>query len=140
MDFFDELCVKNVQRCEDKQGFDHGLAKWSIAEWTNAMAGECGEACNVAKKLIRIRDGVPGNKKSREEYTADLAQEISDTVIYAVLAAAAAGIDLRAAIIKTFNDKSDDVGSAIKLIGRRTTDYTSSEAKEDRHADLMRGY
>ncbi len=57
---------------------------WSMAEWTNAVAGEVGEACNIAKKLRRGDFGPP--------YTpgyiagcSELAHELADVVIYADL-------------------------------------------------------
>ena len=54
----------NLERCVSANGFSHQLADWSEAEWTNAMAGEAGEACNLTKKIIRHRDGTAGNVKA----------------------------------------------------------------------------
>ncbi|NIO83428.1 MAG: hypothetical protein GTN53_22965 [Candidatus Aminicenantes bacterium] len=68
------------------------------------MAGEMGEACNAVKKLKR-GDGT----------IEKVAQEIADTIIYADLLAARLGIDLSQAIIKTFNNKSKEVGSKYYL-------------------------
>jgi NTP pyrophosphatase (non-canonical NTP hydrolase) len=53
---------------------------WSIAEWTNAMAGEAGEACNIAKKMIRGDYG-----DDVELGVGELMDEIADVVIYADL-------------------------------------------------------
>jgi hypothetical protein len=110
---FDELRKKNIARCET--GFGHTLASWSVAEWGCATAGECGEACNVAKKMLRFRDNVAGNKKSYEEYRADLASEIAGMVVYADLWAAAAGINLEQAVRDEFNKKSVEIGSEITI-------------------------
>lgn len=55
----------NRQRCESPQGFNHKLGSWSVSDWFTATMGELGEAANVAKKLNRIRDGVPGNPTVR---------------------------------------------------------------------------
>lgn len=55
---FDYLRGVNVRRCVD--GFKHALESWSVAEWTNAVAGEAGEAANVAKKMLRFRDNING--------------------------------------------------------------------------------
>lgn len=112
-----ELVEKNIKRCMDGKGFNHELNEWSIAEWTNAAAGEMGEACNIAKKMIRLRDDIKGNdpKLTRNDLKKKLAQELSDTIIYIVLTAASEDIDLEKSIIDTFNNKSDEIGSDIKL-------------------------
>ena len=119
---FASLRRKNIQRCTtpvtDKGhpgGFGHSLESWSVAEWGNAAAGECGEACNVAKKMLRFRDGVAGNKYSLEEYKLMLASEIAGTLIYLDLWSASQGIDLAQAVVEEFNKKSDEIGSEIKL-------------------------
>jgi NTP pyrophosphatase (non-canonical NTP hydrolase) len=110
---FSRLREINVKRCES--GFGHKLDSWSVAEWGNATAGECGEACNVAKKILRFRDNVAGNKKSKAELEAELGNEIADILIYADLWAASQGIDLEKAVVETFNKKSDEIGSEFKL-------------------------
>lgn len=108
---FNRLREVNVSRCVN--AFKHALDDWSCAEWGNATAGECGEACNVAKKLIRIRDGMQIHNKGAtlETLQAALADEIADMVIYADLWAASQGIDLGKAIIKKFNEKSEELGT-----------------------------
>lgn len=75
---FNHFQDANRARCE--AGF-FPLDKWSIAEWTNAMAGESGEACNIAKKLIR------GDYDRDETIAAllDLAEELADVIAYADL-------------------------------------------------------
>jgi len=110
---FEMLREKNLERCE--KGFGHSLDSWSVAEWGNATAGECGEACNVAKKLLRFRDNVKGNKLSKEEYLKELASEIAGMLIYADLWAASQGINLAEAVIDEFNKKSNEIGSDIKI-------------------------
>lgn len=110
---FELLREKNLERCE--KGFKHTLDSWSVAEWGNATAGECGEACNVAKKILRFRDNVAGNKKSKEEYVKELSHELAGTLIYLDLWAASQGINLAHAVIDEFNKKSDEIGSDIKI-------------------------
>lgn len=83
---------------------------WSIAEWTNALAGEAGEACNIAKKLIR---GDYGN--DLELGIGELMDEIADVVIYADLVCQRVGKKLRIAVLKKFNEKSEQVGSDVRL-------------------------
>lgn len=100
--FFDikVLRLKNTERCE--QVF-HVLNDWEPWDWSNAMAGEVGEVCNLTKKMLR------GEKIDREE----IADEIADVIIYADLLAARLTIDLEEAIIKKFNKVSTERGSTI---------------------------
>lgn len=75
--------------------------------WGNAMAGECGEACNIIKKIDR--DGLT------PERVQALAKELADVVTYADLLAARFGIDLGEAIASKFNEVSKRVDSGIRL-------------------------
>lgn len=75
------------------------------------LAGEVGEACNVIKKLERERLGLPGSRDTLEH----LAEELADTVISADLTAMSAGIDLKAAVQKKFNDTSVKMGLHTRL-------------------------
>lgn len=112
---FYSLRLANVPRCTSENGFNHPLDGWSVGEWGAATVGEAGEACNIAKKLLRVRDGVKGNKETPEELKAALAEEIADMIIYADLWAASQGINLELAIRNKFNKTSDKIGSTIKL-------------------------
>ena len=89
------------------------LGSWPLSEWSNAMAGECGEACNVVKKIRRLRDGMYGvNAKAdqkEEKLFRELGWELADTFLYIDLLATAAGIDLEKAVIEKFNIKSEDM-------------------------------
>lgn len=109
------LSAVNLARCTAPDGFNHPLASWSVAEWTNAVAGEAGEACNLAKKLIRHRDGVAGNYKPEDQDQANLrrriAEELADVVIYCDLAMAAVGYDFATTVREIFNRKSAELGS-----------------------------
>lgn len=99
---FDALRSANYSRCEE---IFHPVEDWSLSEWTNALAGEVGEACNVAKKIRRMRDGTnqPKDPQTMEKAISMLADELADVIIYADLAAARMGIDLGDAIKKKFN-------------------------------------
>jgi len=109
----------NLARCVSPDGFGHALDSWSIAEWTNAAAGEMGEACNLAKKLLRHRDGVAGNKKPEDQNVESLrqrcAEELADVVIYADLAMRALGRDLNDTVRAVFNRKSDELGAPYRV-------------------------
>lgn len=112
----DHLRQVNVTRCE--QDIGHPLNDWSVAEWGNATAGEIGEACNIAKKLLRLRTGLNHmNKKNfpEEVYRHMLAGELADALIYIDLWAASEGIDLSRAVIEKFNLDSQVKGLVSKL-------------------------
>lgn len=92
---FPMLRAVNIKRCNE--AFFPLLSKdgpW----WGNAMAGECGEACNVIKKIDR--DGMTPERLQA------LAKELADVVTYADLLAARFGIDLGEAIASKFNEVS----------------------------------
>lgn len=101
---FKSLRNISVQRCNEA----FFPLKYKDGPWYgNAMAGECGEACNVVKKIDR--DGLT------KERLVDLAKELADIVIYADLLAARFDINLGDSICLKFNEVSDRVGSNIKL-------------------------
>jgi NTP pyrophosphatase (non-canonical NTP hydrolase) len=112
-----EFSKTNRERCESPDGFNHGLASWSLSDWFTALLGELGEAANIAKKLNRVRDGIPGNKEAADELRTKLARELADTFIYLDLTAQAAGIDLPAVVVEVFNAKSEQIGSPIRFGG-----------------------
>ena len=89
----------------DPRGHD-----WSIAEWTNAMAGEAGEACNVAKKLIRGDYG-----DDTELGIGELMDEIADVVIYADLVCQRMGRRLETAVFNKFNEVSERIKCDVRL-------------------------
>ena len=129
-----EFSKLNLKRCTSPEAFNHALDSWSAAEWTNAMAGEWGEAldamiellnamneglkaCNSAKKLLRHRDNVAGNIKSEdkdlEALRARARKEIADSMVYGDLAIQALGGDSSTEIREVFNAKSRQLGSDI---------------------------
>lgn len=101
---FGELRRANVSRCA--RWHPEGLNSWSLSDWAVAAAGEMGEACDLIKKLNRVRDGLVGNRADEAELRAALGKEIADTVIYLDLLAERAGIDLSAVIRAKFNEVS----------------------------------
>lgn len=109
-----ELREINVRRCA---AAFHPVEAWTPAEWAVAMAGECGEACNVVKKLRRLQDGTNTAKdpQTREEAIALLKDELADLIIYADLLAARLEIDLGEAVRHKFNAVSDRMGCDIKF-------------------------
>lgn len=112
---FAEFAETNRARCEAPDGFGHPLSGWSLSDWLLAATGEFGEAANVAKKLNRERDGIPGNMKPEADLRADLADEFADAVIYLDLAAQSQGIDLGSAVASKFNRTSEKIGAPHRL-------------------------
>lgn len=119
----DLLRSANQQRCARWHGPD--TEPWTLADWSNAMCGEAGEAANVVKKLRRIETGTDreiqnfpradGGALRRAAFVELLADELADVVIYADLVAANAGIDLAEAIIDKFNAVSEREGFPERL-------------------------
>lgn len=93
----------NRQRCERwHPGFPND--GWLGSDWSNAMAGEAGETCNIVKKLRRGDVGIEqAAGDTRAELLVKLATEIGDTFLYLDLLAQFYGIDIGAAIAATFN-------------------------------------
>jgi NTP pyrophosphatase (non-canonical NTP hydrolase) len=88
----------------------HGLDSWSLSDWAVALAGECGELCNVVKKLNRVRDGIAGNKEPPVALKAALGDEIADVYLYLDLFARRAGFNLEDVIRRKFNATSERLG------------------------------
>ena len=105
-----EFSKSNRERCESLEGFNHRLKDWSLSDWMTAVTGELGEAANVVKKLNRIRDGIPGNKETKEELEIKLARELADTFIYLDLMFQSIGLDLSGVVVDVFNKKSKEIG------------------------------
>ena len=112
---FKQFSAINLARCESSQGFRHPINGWSLSDWMLATVGELGEAANIAKKLNRMRDGVPGNKESTAELEAKFRREIGDTAVYLDLVAQSRGFTLVEAIIEVFNAKSIEVGFPVLI-------------------------
>lgn len=107
MGILEKLIVANELRqvkWDENQEFD-------LVYYGNALAGEVGEACNIIKKLRRNELIKTGSTATME----DLADELSDVVIYAILTAKRAGIDLTKAIPKKFNKTSRKYGFDILM-------------------------
>ena len=103
---FREFQKINTERCEEW----HSIDGWSLSDWAVAMAGECGEACNVVKKLNRKRDSIENQDASDSWLREQLADEIADTVTYAFLLAERAGLYMDDIVIRKFNRVSEKHG------------------------------
>jgi NTP pyrophosphatase (non-canonical NTP hydrolase) len=107
---FREFSEANVRRCESPEGFNHKLNSWSTSDWLTALMGELGEAANVAKKLNRVRDGIPGNKQSEAELHQQLRKELGDVFVYLDLTCRSLGFCVDDAAAEVFNAKSKEIG------------------------------
>lgn len=105
-----EFSIRNRTRCQHPKGFNHQLSSWSLSDWMTATLGELGEAANIAKKLNRVRDGVPGNTETHEQLLANLENELADTFIYLDLVAQSQGISLQDAVMRKFDQTSAKIG------------------------------
>lgn len=81
---------------------------WSLNDWMTAALGELGECANVLKKVRR-------GDLTLEEARPKIMQEIADTIIYADILAMQCSISLDEAVLKTFNNKSKQVGADVFL-------------------------
>lgn len=111
---FASLQAANASRCN--RWHANGISDWSLSDWAVATAGELGEAMNVIKKLNRERDSIRGNDLTVGQLKQMLADELADTAIYLDILAAAAGIDLGAAIVAKFNATSQKNGFPERLV------------------------
>jgi NTP pyrophosphatase (non-canonical NTP hydrolase) len=110
---FEQFARVNWARCESPRGFNHRL--WSLSDWITAVLGELGEAANIAKKLNRVRDGIPGNTLSEAELRAAFRREIGDVFVYLDLIAQSQGFRLEDAAREVFNAKSAELGMPFTL-------------------------
>lgn len=112
---FNDLQIINELRC--KESF-HELDSWNTCEWMCAVAGEVGEACNIAKKLKRLETSQGYRKEELGQafqLTNELSYEIADAVIYLDLVATSLGFNLEDLVRKKFNITSDRLKSHRKL-------------------------
>jgi NTP pyrophosphatase (non-canonical NTP hydrolase) len=81
---------------------------WCLAQWSNAVLGELGEAANLIKKVDR-------GDFTLDETRESIGKELADVQTYLDILAFRCGIDLGEATISKFNEVSDRVGVNIKL-------------------------
>lgn len=111
---FNELQEANRKRAfvfKNRKGevcHPDGVMGWTLSQWSNALAGELGEAANLIKKIER-------GDFTLEEIKGELAKEIADVECYLSLLASRAEIDLGEATKAKFNEVSDRIGCEIKL-------------------------
>lgn len=110
-----------------RQEYWGGSENWTLADWSNALAGEVGEACNVVKKLRRPELGTVGNDHDPAHYTTQLGSEIGDVLIYLDLLANAAGLSLAECVMASFNGKSEKLGMPVRIEALPTPHHSVGE-------------
>lgn len=99
----------NKERCD--AWHPGGMDDWSVADWSNAMAGEAGEVCNAVKKYRRLETGAfRSGSMTKDEAIDAIALELGDTFVYLDHLAQKLGIDFEDAIRRTFNRVSEREG------------------------------
>lgn len=130
-----EISLTSVSRAN--RWHKGGIVDWTDGEWAAAMAGEAGEAsealiellalnaymskhvgeaCNAAKKLKRVLDGIPNINLEEGRSLTDVksarlkvTKEVADTILYGVILAARVGYSGQAfeeLLANVFNQKS----------------------------------
>ena len=109
--------INNKIIARQKDWHDEDSKPWSLADWSNAMFGEFGEAANKIKKLKRLQTAVKGNHSYEDEnyLKKEIEKELADGYQYLVLLAHYAEVDLKEGVKTTFNEKSKEIGSYIKI-------------------------
>lgn len=117
--------LKKVNEKRSVEGFKMQLTDWSLSQWSNAVAGETGELCNIVKKVERgdfhkrpenANDNPEyNNAYAAAQYREEIGKEAADIVIYLDLLCTREGIDLGAEIVKKFNEVSDRVKCGVRI-------------------------
>jgi NTP pyrophosphatase (non-canonical NTP hydrolase) len=112
---FDALRGANLARLPEfkngRGGPAHSEADgsdWCLAQWSNAVLGELGEAANIIKKIER-------GDLTLEEARPALAREFADVQTYLDILAYRAGVNLGEATCEKWNEVSIRVGSTVRL-------------------------
>lgn len=106
--WFNTLRAANVAR-----NAEWAQVKLSLSYRGNELAGECGEACNVIKKLEREAMGMRGSRDS----LGHLKEELEDILICVDLIGMALGIEFNVA--DKFNATSEANGLTTRLVHSR---------------------
>ena len=117
--------LKKVNEKRSLEGFKMKLSDWSLSQWSNAVAGETGELCNIIKKVERgdfhkrpenASDNIEyNNAYAAAQYREEIGKEAADIVIYLDLLCSREGIDLGTEIVKKFNEVSKRVNCNVVI-------------------------
>lgn len=113
---FKQFSEANRKRCDESF---LPVDEFSPDELGNALAGECGEVCNVIKKIGRLTRGLPIPSKDKGKthscFVSELSGEIADVLTYLDLLAQGFDIDLEEALRDKFNAVSLEANSPVRL-------------------------
>ncbi len=117
--------LKKVNEKRSIEGFGIKLNDWNLSQWSNAIAGETGELCNIVKKVERgdyhkrpenASDNPEyNNAYAAAQYREEIGKEAADIVIYLDLLCKREGLDLGAEIVKKFNEVSKRVNCNVVI-------------------------
>lgn len=102
--------LPHFKNAKGKKAHSPDGSDWCLAQWSNAVLGELGEAANLIKKIER---GDFELAEVREE----LGKEFADAVIYLDILAFRAGIDLGQATTSKWNLVSKKIDFPIRIEG-----------------------
>lgn len=78
----------------------HDCDTWTVAEWTNAMQAEAGEAGNISKKIRR--GDFAHSQEATFNATRELEMELADVLAYLNLLVGHFSLDINQAVIDKF--------------------------------------
>ena len=121
-----------------------GASPWTLADYSNALAGEVGEICNKIKKIRRIELGHSGGQLRNQPREVgplieELRGELGGAFVYLLSLADALCVDLTDAIREEFNKVSDEQGFAVKMPTRPEADPVEQAARALNTIDAMDG-
>lgn len=91
--------------------------EWSLADWSNAVAGEVGELCNVVKKIRRHEGGFRDvNLLDLQVLRMMAGNEMADVILYTDLLATKMRLNLSYFVAHKFNEKSIEQGFPQRLV------------------------
>ncbi|MEK6882096.1 MAG: hypothetical protein AABY22_20940 [Nanoarchaeota archaeon] len=109
---FEELRVKNLQRCEE---VFHPLHSWDECAWFTALSGELGNYIKKRRREQADWNGRNGDKELFNLHREDIKKEIGDIACYLDLIATKFGFRLEDCTRDKFNIVSLRKKSKIKL-------------------------
>ena len=130
---------QQINEARGRRWHSSGLDQWSLLEWAGAMAGESGEACNVAKKLRRLDLELPNKeaglaKSDAEALRQKLADEVADTIIYGLLILSQISAAPASSVIaRVFDKKSVEYGFPERAPVQK--DSAATDVPEHPHGD-----
>ena len=121
IDFLKTFRIHNRKRAQECFKHETGIV-W----WTNAIAGEAGEACNISKKLTRDGQQYIGGDE-RTKLFEELTIELADIITYCDLLLDKLGIEMQDILEQKFDIVSERCGYRFRF--RNVSDATRSNPR-----------